>query len=138
MPSIDLNKILPADWEKPRGYSYAVRAKGDVTIHVAGQLGVEKGALPVPAYRGFAEQWDLALGNVVHLVQEAGGEASNIATMRVYVTSIEDFNSAANEVGAAWATHMGSHFPAMTLLEVPRLLDPRAKVEIEAEAVLVT
>lgn len=136
MSATALDTILPDGWEKPRGYSYAVRAKGDTVIHVAGQLGVEQGSLPVPGYRDFPEQWELALGNVVALVTEAGGKAENITTMRVYVTSIEDFNRAAKDVGEAWKTHMGGHFPAMTLLEVTRLVDPRAKVEIEAEAVL--
>lgn len=136
MTKAKLEAILPEGWSRPRGYSYAIRAEGQRTVYVAGQLGVENGKLPVAAYDDFGRQWDLALGNVVRLVRDAGGGAEHIATMRIYVTSIEDFNAAAAAVGAAWGKHLGKHFPAMTMIEISRLVDPRAKVEIEAEAVL--
>ena len=56
--------------------------------------------------------------------------------LRAYVTDIDAFNAAGPAVGAAWGQHLGKNFPAMTLVEVSRLLDPNAMVEIEGEAVL--
>ena len=136
MSDIKYTVIKPDSWVRPRGYSYAVSAEGMKRIYVAGQLGVENGKLPVATYHDFGQQWDLALGNVVQLVNAAGGTAQNVTVLRIYVTSIEEFNQSSAAVGTAWAQHFGSHFPALTLVEVSRLVDPRAKVEIEAEAVL--
>ncbi len=136
MSDINYTVIKPETWARPRGYSYAIVAEGTKRIQVAGQLGVENGRLPVATYHDFGQQWDLALGNVVELVRSAGGVPQNVTAFRIYVTSIEEFNQSAAAVGAAWARHFGSHFPALTLVEISRLVDPRAKVEIEAEAVL--
>jgi enamine deaminase RidA (YjgF/YER057c/UK114 family) len=70
------------------------------------------------------------------VLRAAGGEPENLVMMRAFVTDIDAFKAAGAAVGAAWGTHLGKHFPAMTLVEVSRLIDPNAMVEIEGEAVL--
>jgi enamine deaminase RidA (YjgF/YER057c/UK114 family) len=70
------------------------------------------------------------------VVFAAGGRADSIARMTVYVTDKQEYLSRAKEVGAAWRQRMGKHFPAMALVEVKSLLDDRAKVEIEATALV--
>ena len=136
MTDTAMKAILPAGWKRARGYSYAVATSGGTTVRVAGQIAVRDGAGPVDAALSFGEQFDLALGNVAELVRTAGGNAEQIVLLRAYVTDTEAFEAAAAAVGAAWGRHLGKHFPAMTLVEVTRLLDANAMVEIEAEAVI--
>ncbi|WP_365698239.1 RidA family protein [Phenylobacterium sp.] len=70
------------------------------------------------------------------VVRAAGGEVGNIVMLRAYVTDMAEFNAGGAEVGEAWGATLGRHFPAMTLVGVTALVDPNARVEIEAEAVL--
>ena len=81
-------------------------------------------------------QWRVALSNVVAVLKAAGGEPGHLVALRAYVTDIAEFNAAGAAIGAAWGATLGKHFPAMTLVQVSALIDPNAKVEIEAEAVL--
>ena len=78
----------------------------------------------------------MALGNVVTVLKAAGGEPQHLVALRAYVTDIAEFNAAGAAIGAAWGQTLGKHFPAMTLVQVSALIDPHAKVEIEADAVL--
>ena len=136
MSDINYTAILPQGWARARGYSYAVRAEGRRVVQIAGQTANKDGAPKVDAALDFGQQWYLSLENGVTLAREAGGAAENITALRVYVTNLQEFNTAAKAVGEAWMRRMGKHFPAMTLVQVSALVDPNAKVEIEAEAVL--
>jgi enamine deaminase RidA (YjgF/YER057c/UK114 family) len=127
--------ILPEGWARPRGFSQAVRAKGTVTIRVSGQI-ARAGEGPVAAGLSLGEQWRLALSNVVAVVRAGGGDIANIVMLRAYVTDMAEFGAGGAQVGEAWAATLGRHFPAMTLVGVTGLIDPNARVEIEAEAVL--
>lgn len=84
----------------------------------------------------FVEQFDSALAKVLTVVAEAGGDAGSIGRMTVYVTDLDAYRDARRAIGEVWRGRMGRHFPAMSLLEVSRLVDPRGKVEIEATAVV--
>lgn len=84
----------------------------------------------------FVEQFDQALANVVTVVAEAGGNASDIARLVIYVTDKNAYRERTKEVGERYRKHMGKHFPAMVLVQVAGLLDDAAKVEIEGIAVL--
>jgi len=70
------------------------------------------------------------------VVTAAGGRAEHIARMTVYVTSMELYRDARGALRGVWRRHMGSHYPAMALVAVTALVDPNARVEIEATAVL--
>jgi enamine deaminase RidA (YjgF/YER057c/UK114 family) len=82
------------------------------------------------------EQFEQALDNVMAVVRAAGGEPANVARMTVYVLDREEYAERRSELGAAYRRVMGRHFPAMALLEVSGLLEPGARVEVEATAVL--
>lgn len=84
----------------------------------------------------FVEQFGIALRKILTVVRDAGGDAESIGRMTVFVTDIDAYLSVRSEVGAVWRSHMDRHFPAMALMEVSRLVDVRAMVEIEATAVL--
>jgi enamine deaminase RidA (YjgF/YER057c/UK114 family) len=129
----EVRTVLPADWKRPPGYSHAVVAGG--AVHVAGQIGwdpVSQGDLP----ESFGDQWDATLQNLVAVIRQAGSDPSLIASMTVYVTSIEQYDAAARELGSSWMRHIGKHFPAITLVEVSRLFRDEALVEISALAML--
>jgi enamine deaminase RidA (YjgF/YER057c/UK114 family) len=127
--------ILPADWARARGFSHAVLAQGTRLLTIAGQIALPKGTGSVSPAHDFAQQWAIALGNVVELVREAGGQAEHLVMLRAFVTDIEEYHAAMPRLGDSWRANMGKHFPAMTLVQVAALDDPNAKVEIEGQAV---
>ncbi|TAJ83757.1 RidA family protein [Reyranella sp.] len=128
--------ILPEGWPRPRGFSHAVVAAGTKSVRIAGQIGKEPGQAHIPQGTDAGTQWRLALGNVVTVLKAAGGEPRHLVALRAYVTDIAEFNAAGKAVGEAWAATLGKHFPAMTLVQISALIDPNAKVEIEADAIL--
>ncbi|MDP6875047.1 MAG: RidA family protein [Alphaproteobacteria bacterium] len=136
MSDIDYQAVLPEGWNRAGGFSYGVVANGARVLRIAGQIAATEGNKPVDPGLDFGGQWERAMGNLVTVLRAAGGEPANLVMMRAFVTDIDAFNSAGAAVGAAWGTHLGKHFPAMTLVEVSRLIDPNAMVEIEGEAVL--
>jgi enamine deaminase RidA (YjgF/YER057c/UK114 family) len=90
----------------------------------------------VEAGSSLGTQWRLALENLITVVRASGGDIGNIVMLRAYVTDMAEFNAGGAEVGEAWGATLGRHFPAMTLVGVTGLVDPNARVEIEAEVVL--
>ena len=132
---IGYTPILPEGWTRPRGFSHAVVAVGTKSVRIAGQIGREPGQAHIPAGTDAGAQWKVALSNVVAVLKAAGGQPTHLVALRAYVTDIAEFNSAGPAIGAAWGATLGRHFPAMTLVQVSALIDPNAKVEIEAEAI---
>jgi enamine deaminase RidA (YjgF/YER057c/UK114 family) len=127
--------VEPAGWPRPRGYSNGMVAEGRL-LFVAGQVGWDP-ASPTPTFSpSFATQFAQALGNVLAVVRTAGGNAKQIARLTVYVTDKKEYLGALKDIGAAWRLLMGTHFPAMALVQVSGLVEDQAKVEIEATAVL--
>ncbi len=127
--------INPKSLGAPHGYANGMLAEaGGRLLFVAGQIAWNEKQQIVSA--DFVEQFDRALANVLIVVNEAGGTAAQIARLVIYVTDKHEYRERTREVGERYRTHMGKHFPAMVLVEVRGLLDDRAKVEIEAMAVL--
>jgi enamine deaminase RidA (YjgF/YER057c/UK114 family) len=129
-----IHKVLePAEWLRPKGYSNGVAARG-TQVFIAGQIGW--GADQKFAHGRLAPQVGTALGNVVRVLQEAGGRPEHIVRLTWYVTSRQEYLDQLPEIGAAYRAVMGRHFPAMSVVEVSALIEADAKVEIEATAVL--
>ena len=124
--------IQPPGWTRPSGYSNGVLATGRL-LFVAGQIawGPDKHITT----DDMAGQWEQALSNVLAVVREAGGDASNITMMLICTTSLAEYNEATGRIGEAWKRIMGRSYPAMMMFK-GELLEPRAKVEIMAWAVL--
>ena len=130
-----MKSIQPAGWVKPKGYSNGVVAEGR-TVFIAGQVGWEPTS-PTPKFPStFAEQWDLALSNVMAVLREAGGAPEHLVRMTCYVTDKREYLDSLDAVGVSWKKHVGRIFPAMALVQVVALVEDRAKVEIEATAVI--
>ena len=125
--------LQPPGWARPRGYANGVAATGR-QVYVAGQIGWD--AEQRFASDGFAAQVRQALANVVAVLRCAGAGPEHLVRMTWYVTSRDEYNSALPEIGAAYRELIGKNFPAMSVVVVAALLEPRAKVEIEATAVV--
>src|SRR3954447_18446893 len=133
MPSF--NFVNPSVLGSPRGYSNGLIADaGGRLLFVAGQIAWNQQQQIVSD--DFVEQFDRALANVVLVVAEAGGTPTQIARLVIYVTNKQEYLARTVEVGERYRRHMDRHYPAMVLVEVKSLLDDKAKVEIEAIAVL--
>jgi enamine deaminase RidA (YjgF/YER057c/UK114 family) len=120
-------------WPTPRGYANGVVATGRA-LHVAGQIGWQPDGTFTTD--DLLEQFAVALDNVLSVVSAAGGTPDAIAEMTIYVTEIETYRARMRELGPIWRQRLGKHFPAMALVAVPALVEPRAKVEIQAVAYL--
>lgn len=125
--------ILPTGWPRPKGYANGVIAEGKM-LFIAGMVGWD--AQGEFHSDDFAAQARQALENVVAVLREAGGRPEHIVRMTWYVTDKREYIAAVRAVGAAFRELIGSYNAAMTAVEVKALLEDRAKVEIEATAVL--
>jgi enamine deaminase RidA (YjgF/YER057c/UK114 family) len=123
-----LQRIDPPELSRPRGFSHGVVVPAGRLLFVAGQVAHDREGAVVSD--GFADQFGQALANFMAVAHAAGGTAEGLASMTVYVTDRDEYVAASRAVGEAWRQHVGKVFPAMALVEVSRLVDPRAKVEI--------
>ena len=125
--------LLPPGWPRPKGYANGVAASGRM-VFIAGMIGWdEHGRF---ASDDFADQARQALQNIVAVLQESGGEPQHIVRMTWYVTDKQEYLAAGKAVGAAYREIIGSYNAAMTAVQVAALIEDRAKVEIEATAVI--
>ena len=129
-----MHEILqPAGWVKPIGYSNGIAARGRL-VFVGGQIGWNAG--------GVFETDDLVgqirqcLQNVVEVLRSAGGTPEHIASMTWYFIDKQEYLAHRREIGAVYREVIGRSFPAMAAVEVAALVEDRAKVEIQAIAVL--
>ncbi len=126
--------INPRELGTPRGYSNGMLAPPGRMLAIAGQIGWDGTGKLVSD--DFAQQFNRALGNVLAVLHEAGGVPSDLITLRIYVVDKQRYLAQTKEIGAIYRELMGTHYPAMALLQVADLLEPGAQVEIEGLAVI--
>lgn len=125
--------LLPTGWKQPKGYANGIAARGTV-IFVAGQIGwTSREEFETDDFVGQTRQ---ALANIVAVLREAGAGPQHLVRLTWYVTDKEEYLASLAAVGDAYRAVIGRHYPAMTLVEVRGLVEDRAKVEIEATAVV--
>jgi enamine deaminase RidA (YjgF/YER057c/UK114 family) len=128
-------KILqPEGWGAPRGYSNGIEAQGRL-VFVAGQIGWNPQTC-VFETDDFVGQVGQALRNVLAVLDEAGARPEHLVRMTWYVTDRAAYMADTRALGRVWRDTFGRHYPAMTLVIVAGLLEERARVEIEATAVV--
>jgi enamine deaminase RidA (YjgF/YER057c/UK114 family) len=110
-----------------------MKGKGEI-LFVAGQIGWDKEERIVSD--DLPKQFGQALDNILEVVSAAGGSPTSLARFVIYVTDKREYVRLRREIGAEYRSRMGKHFPAMALVEVKALLEDRARVEIEAVAIL--
>ena len=125
--------LHPPHWKPAIGYANGVVAEGRA-VFVAGQVGWN--AEQRFESQDFVAQIRQALDNVVAVVREAGGTPEHITRLTWFITDKAEYVSRLPEVGEAYRSVMGKHFPTMTMVQVTALVEDEAKVEIEASAVL--
>lgn len=127
--------INPEELGAPRGWNNGMLAReGGRLLFIAGQTARDASGR-VPA-SDFVSQFERALGNAIAVLHQAGGTASDLGRLTIYVTDVKQYRASLKPLGAAYRRVMGSHYPAMALVEVSSLVDEQALVEIEATAVV--
>ena len=123
----------PTGWKPTRGYSNGVAASGRM-IFLAGMVGWDGEQRFVGD--DLVTQAAQALRNIVDVLAEAGARPEHIVRLTWYVTDRDEYLASQAQLGAVYRGVIGKHFPAMTLVQVVALVESRAKVEIEATAVV--
>lgn len=125
--------LQPPQWARPKGYSPGVLVEGK-QVFVSGQFGWND-RHEFLAER-FCDQVRQALENVLTVAAEAGAGPEHLARLTWYIVDRDDYHAQLRETGEAYRDVVGRHYPAMSMVQVASLLEPAAKVEIEAVAIL--
>ena len=129
------NIFNPSKLVKPAGFAHGIRTDGGRLLFLAGQIGVdEKGKITAPD--DIAAQFALALTNLECVVIEAGGTASDIVKLTIFITDKRAYLANLKSIGEGYRSVLGRYYPAMTLVEIKSLFDDQALVEIEGMAVI--
>ncbi len=126
--------LQPDGWAKPRGYANGTAATGRV-VFTAGQIGWNPRSCEFET-DDFAAQVGQALRNVAAVLAEAGARPEHVTRLTWYVTDRDAYLSAGRALGEVYRAIFGRHYPAMAVVIVAGLIEARAKVEIEATAVV--
>jgi enamine deaminase RidA (YjgF/YER057c/UK114 family) len=124
--------LQPAGWPEPKGYVNGVSASGRM-VFTGGLIGWDaSGKFP----GGFVEQVRQALENTLAVLRAGGAGPEHIVRMTWYVTDIGAYLASAKELGAVYRQILGRAYPPMALVQVVRLVEPAAQVEIETTAIV--
>lgn len=126
--------VNPETMAPAKGFAHIVVPAEGKALYLAGQIACD--ADGVIQGETLAEQYDLALQNVMAALVAVGGKAQDIVALTVYTTSMQQYRDDLKGVGAAHRKHLGRHFPAMAMLGVTELYEIDAMVEIVATAVV--
>lgn len=126
--------LSPEGMAPASGFSHAVVPAAGRTVYVAGQVAMDASGAVVGDT--LAEQFGVALDNVVTALAAAGAKPEHVVSMTLYTTAIDEYRAGRRDIAPVYAQRFGRHFPAMALLGVSELVEPRAKIEIVATAVV--
>ena len=125
--------LLPDGWTPPKGYSHGVIAEGR-QIFVSGQIGWDETG--IFQTDDFAEQTGQTLRNILTILNAANAGAEHITRMTWFITDKKEYLASLKSLGQIYREEMGHHYPVMSVVEVNALIEDKAKVEIEATAVI--
>jgi len=128
-----MKTLLPPGWPRPKGYANGISARGRVIV-TAGVVGWN--AEEEFEREDLAGQFRQTLVNMLSILAEDGAGPEHIVRMTCYVTDVDDYRRSLSEIGAAWRELIGRHFPAMAVIGISALVEPKAKIEIETMAVV--
>lgn len=125
--------LQPPGWVAPKGYANGIEARGR-QIYLAGMVGWNgQGRFETDDFIGQCRQ---ALDNIVQTLACAQAGPQHIVRMTWYVKDKHEYLARSRELGSAYQEVIGRHYPVMALVQVADLVEDRAKVEIEATAVV--
>jgi len=125
--------LNPKTWKPAKGYANGILASGKM-VFLGGHIGWN-GQQEFET-DDFVGQVDQTLANIVTVLAEANAGPQHLVRLTWYITDKREYLARLPEMGAVYRKHMGRHFPAMAMVQVVALIEDRAKVEIEATAVL--
>lgn len=131
---MNMKLVQPEGWPRPRGYANGVVASGRHAVY-AGQIGWNPATCAFDS-EDFAGQTRQALHNIVDLLLASDARPQDLVRLTWYILDRDEYLAAAREIGAAYREIIGSHYPAMSVVVVRGLLETKARVEIEATAVI--
>lgn len=123
------SRLLPG-----QGFSHVALPAPGRTVYLAGQTAHQPDGKVLGS--SMAEQADAALANLVVALVVAGAQPRHLVAMQIYVTDVAAYRGALDEIGQAWRSHLGKHYPTVSLFGVSELFDPEALIEIVATAVI--
>ena len=124
--------LQPEGWPVPRGYANGMMAEGRIVV-TGGVVGWdEKGVFP----DGFAAQARQTFANIRAILAEGGAEPQHLVRLTWYVVDLDEYAASLKDLGRAYREVIGPHYPAMAVVQVVRLVEPQARLEIEATAVV--
>jgi enamine deaminase RidA (YjgF/YER057c/UK114 family) len=126
--------VNPPELGPTRGFSHGVLAGSGRTLYLAGQVGSDATGTIVAG--GIVAQFDAALARIVVALAAAGASVEHVVCMTLHTTAMAEYRAQRAGIGAAYRSHFGQHFPAMTLVGVTELVDPAAVIEITVVAVI--
>ena len=128
--------LNPPELLPGQGFSHVAVPAAGQTIYLAGQTAHQ----PDGSVRGatMSEQADAALRNLVTALAAAGARPEHLVAMQLFVSDVAAYRAELDAIGRAWRTHLGKHYPTVSLFGVTELFDPQARIEILATAVVPT
>lgn len=124
--------LQPSGWPVPKGYANGMVADGSIVV-TGGVIGWDNEERLAP---GFVAQVRQTLSNIAAILAEGGAQPEHLVRLTWYVVDMDEYLSNLKELGRIYREIFGSHYPAMALLQVVRLVEKAARVEIEATAVV--
>ena len=124
--------LQPSGWPVPKGYANGMAAEGRIVV-TGGVIGWDA---EERLAEGFVAQVRQTLGNIAAILAEAGAQPEHLVRLTWYVVDMDEYLTTLKELGKAYRTIFGAHYPAMALVQVVRLVEKTARVEIEATAVI--
>ena len=131
---MSVERVNPPGLSPPTGFSHAVVASGSRVVFLAGQTALDADGKVVGG--SLPEQFEKALTNLLAALTAAGGTPADLARVTVYATDIAAYRAHVRELGRIWRESAGRDYPAMAVVEVVRLWDDQAAVELDGIAVL--
>ena len=125
--------LHPSHWKPAKGYANGIAATGRM-VFTGGLIGWN--AAQQFETDDFAGQAAQAMRNIVEVLACAGAKPEHLVRLTWYVTDKLDYLASLKHLGVAYRQIIGHHYPAMALVQVVALVEDRAKVEIEATAVI--
>jgi len=124
--------LVPPAWPKPIGYANGMTAKGRIIV-TAGLVGWDQmGNFP----DGFVAQARQLFSNMLAVLGEGGAGAEHLVRLTWYVVDLDEYRASARELGRVYREIIGTHYPAMAVVQVAGLLEKKARLEIEATAIV--
>jgi enamine deaminase RidA (YjgF/YER057c/UK114 family) len=124
--------LQPSGWPAPKGYANGMAADGRIVV-TGGVIGWDsKNHLPAE----FVAQVRQTLSNIAAILAEGSARPEHLVRLTWYVVDMEEYLSNLKELGQIYREIFGAHYPAMALVQVVRLVEKAARVEIEATAVV--